>query len=86
MPAKRYSTSDIHIAAALMGLDFPLSETTRTQENLGRRPRAVFHFADSEDVRRAVMDYTNDELRVNPRILFGRLRELKSLVHNIFSG
>jgi hypothetical protein len=69
-----------------MTLGYILSDTTRTQENLGRRPRAVFHFADSEEVRRAVMDYTNDELEANPRALFGRLRELKSLVHNLIGG
>lgn len=82
---KNYSTSDIHIAATLLALGHPISQTTRSQEQFGRRPKAIFHFDDSAEVRTAILSYTNDSLQLNPRELFSRLRELKSLVHNIFA-
>lgn len=79
-----YSTSDIHVASTLLTLGHTMSASpTRSQQQFGVRAKAVFHFTDSKEVKTAAIDYTNGTLRVNPRELFSRLRELKSLVQNV---
>lgn len=80
---KSYATSDIHVAATLRAAGVPMTDTTRSQHPFGSRPRAVFHFQDGPEVRRLILEYTNDSLQLNPRVLFEHLKGLKSLCHNL---
>ena len=85
MANRYYSTSDIQIAATLLALGHEMLDTTRSQEQFGKRPRAVLHFVDTEDLRLDVLGYTNDNIQASPRQLFSRLRDLKSSCHNLLS-
>ena len=80
---KNYSTSDIQVAATLIAMGHELVDTTRSQRQLGMSAKAVFHFNDSEDLRKHLFGYTNNTLKVSPRDLFARFKELKSFVHNL---
>lgn len=84
MNDQNYSSSDIHIAATLLATGNQMSiPPTRSQQQYGSRAKAVFHFADTKELREVILGYTNGSIKVNPRELFARLRELKSLVHNL---
>jgi hypothetical protein len=61
----------------------PLVDITRSGNNFGHRPKAIFHFNDSESMRKLLIDYTNNALKASPRDLFARFKELKSTVVNM---
>ena len=79
-----YRSSDIHVAATLLVLGHEIQMTTRDGGQFGGRAKAVFHFEESDKLRQDLLGYTNNSLRLSPRDLFSRLRELKSLCHNPF--
>jgi hypothetical protein len=79
---KEYRTSDIHLAAALSSVDVELLKVA-PDGRAGSRAVFVFSIPDKENINDTVMDYMNDRLEVSPRILFTRLRELKSMALNI---
>jgi len=83
MGEKLYSTSDIQVSATLIAVGHELVDTTRSQHRIGVPAKAVFHFTDSEDLKKSIFGYTNNTLKVAPRDLFARFRELKSFVHNL---
>lgn len=83
---KRFSTSDIQIAAALLAIGLSMHEPTRSAERFGQRPKAVFHFDDTSELREALTAYANDRLLVSARVLLTRLRELKSTAFSVISN
>ena len=78
-----YSTADIHVAAALLCIGHKLEDVRRSQPKFGHRAKAIFCFQESDALESDILDYTNDLIEVSPRMLFSRLRELKSMVHNL---
>lgn len=77
-----YKTSDIHVAAALLAIGHRLISVER-MHSPGSRQKAFFCFEETPELKEDVLNYMNDDLEVAPRPLFTRLRELKSMVHNL---
>lgn len=75
-----FKTSDIHVAAALLAYG---EEYIGVEAEDARNRRAIFKFYLSDTIEDAVKDYMNDKIRLPPRTLFGRLRELKGLAANV---
>lgn len=78
-----YKTSDIQIAAVLLAAGHRMLSRSTVPGEGGRRPKLLFHFESTLDLEDTIFDFTNNELRLNPREVLTRLRELKSLVHAI---
>lgn len=79
-----YRTSDLQVASVLTCLGHRLEDVSRKGRGVGKSARALFCFLESEKLRKDLLAYSNDEVKLSPRILFARLRDLKSQACNLF--
>lgn len=82
MSDSTYKTTDIQTAAVLMCLGYKLDDLLR-KGRFGKPTKAIFCFADSDSLRRHIVEYANDTVSLPPRKLFGYLRDLKGQVCSI---
>jgi len=73
-----YKTSDLQTAAVLMCLGHILEDVVRKNKKFGARARAVFCFRKNSSLEEDVLAYQNDEIALSPRVLLGRIRDLKA--------
>jgi uncharacterized protein DUF5659 len=71
-PTRAYETSDLNLASFLRCRGFIIRDILR------QNGRAVFVFADSVDVRQAILDYANDGT-IAVRSFCNTLRDLKGI-------
>ena len=69
---KPYETSDLMLASFLRCRNFPFEDIKR------RNGKTVFAFADTPQLRQAVVDYANDGT-VAVRTFCGTMRDLKAI-------
>lgn len=73
---QEYSTKDLYLCVVLKSFNIPL---IRIESN-GRH--GIFVFRNGEDVEKIIADYFNNELRLDPRILFENFKALKSQAYS----
>ena len=83
-PVELYRTTDLHVASVLACLGHRLEDVSRKGRGVGKSARAVFCFRDNERLHKDLLAYNNDEVKLSPRLLFARLRDLKSQACNLF--
>jgi hypothetical protein len=71
-PAQAYETSDLNLASYLRCRGFTIQDIVR------QNGRAIFVFADSPEVRHAILEYANDGV-VGVRSFCNTLRDLKGI-------
>jgi uncharacterized protein DUF5659 len=71
-PTQAYETSDLNLASYLRCRGFTIQDIVR------QNGRAIFVFADSPEVRRAILEYANDGV-VGVRSFCNTLRDLKGI-------
>lgn len=75
-----YKTSDLHLAATLICQG---KKVLDVEVDRYRSPgRGEFIFADTEELRKLVVDFYNSDLLVEPHRMMMSIRELKSMVSN----
>ena len=77
----RFKTADIQLAAALLTAGCMYINTE--PDTNSRSHRAFFIFEDQDDMEDLVADYMNDIMKLPPRALFARMRELKGMASNV---
>ncbi|HUW21123.1 MAG TPA: DUF5659 domain-containing protein [Candidatus Bathyarchaeia archaeon] len=70
-----YTTQDLSLAAAI-SLLFPIETIDKTNPR-----KATFVFKQSKNLEGMVDSYWRDELKVNPRAYFDKLRSIKSRLY-----
>ena len=68
----KFETSELVLAAALQTLGF-IPDISKTPDN-----RFLFVFTKSPELDEAVSDYWTNRLKVNPKLQWNNVRELKS--------
>lgn len=71
-PTQAYETTDLNLSSYLRCRGFTI------QDILRQNGRAIFVFADSPEVRRAILEYANDGM-VGVRSFCNTLRDLKGI-------
>lgn len=72
MQMNYHQISDYHLAVTLITIGFKLHSIDRT------KPRAEFCFEPAGNISESISAYWNDELTVNPKVLFVNHKLLKS--------
>ena len=78
-----FSTRDLHLAAVLSTLKFPILGVDIQVEGLNGGAKGYFRFEDTEKLRDARMKYTQGMLLIEPKALLSNVRSLKGEVTNM---
>ncbi len=79
LDSMKISTTELPLAAALQSLGF-IPSFERSSEN-----KVLFVFPKTPEIEKAVSDYWTNLLKVNPKLLWNSVRELKSRMSNFQS-
>jgi hypothetical protein len=71
-----YRTSDLNLAAVL-SLDVPIEKVDRQNP-----AKILFLFAESEQLRHLVDEFWKGQLRVEPKLYFSQLKNIKTRIYN----
>ena len=74
-----YSTTDFYTTAVLISQDFPVIEVTK--EGHGGKVKR-FHFKQTPEVQKVVMDYINGKLEGNIRDFRNAIETVKDMVYS----
>lgn len=77
--SERYSTTDFYTTAVLISKSYEIVEVT--SEGPGGKVKK-FHFKDSEDLRKTVLQYHNGTLEGNMRNMRNGIEAVKDMVHS----
>ena len=75
-----YSTTDIDTATILKALNYLLVNVASEEGKRGRK--VVFTFK-GERIVQDLLEFLNDDLRLNPRDVLNRFREIKNISHEV---
>ena len=78
-----FSTRDLHLAAVLSTLKFPLLGIDIQVEGLNGGAKGYFRFEDNQQLRDARMKYNQGMLLIEPKSLLSNVRSLKGEVTNL---
>lgn len=80
LDSMKISTTELPLAASLQSLGFiPTLEKTSDK-------KIVFVFSKTPETEKAMSDYWTNLLKVNPKLLWNSVRELKSRMSNFQAG
>lgn len=72
MNQSEYQTKDLYLSVILKSCNIPLIKI----ESNGRH--SIFIFKNGKEIEKIIADYFNNQLRLDPRILFETFKGLKS--------
>lgn len=71
-----YQTKDLYLSVVLKSYNIPIIRI----DNNGRH--GIFIFKNGADIEKIISDYFNNNLRLDPRILFENFKALKSQAYS----
>lgn len=78
-----FSTGDLHLAAVLSTLKFPILGIDIQIEGLKGGPKGYFRFDNTDKLRDARMKYMQGMMLMEPKALLSNVRSLKGEVQNM---
>lgn len=83
---KNYSTRDIYLASTLVTLGHYVNSVDYQIEGDNNRPVGYFGFENNPELEKAVQDYWQGNLVVEPRTFITNLKGLRSQVSNVYKN
>ena len=72
-----YTTNDLALSSALLSMQFILCDMDFSDPK-----KTYFVFVEDQELREAIQAYWSGKLRVEPRLYFNTLKDLKSRIYN----
>ena len=83
---KIFYTRDIYLASTLITLKFFMTNVDYQIEGDKKKPIGYFGFEETPDLKRAISEYRQGQLAVEPRAFITNMRALQSEINNEYKS